>query len=66
MPHKLEITLPSDREIRITRSFDAPRKLVMGCAYGAEAVRGDGVLSQSPEELLDGAACRQAVSTCCA
>jgi uncharacterized protein YndB with AHSA1/START domain len=28
MPNKLEITLPSDREIRITRSFDAPRKLV--------------------------------------
>jgi hypothetical protein len=28
MPNKLEITLPSDREIRITRSFDAPHKLV--------------------------------------
>lgn len=28
MPSKLEIALPSDREIRITRSFDAPRELV--------------------------------------
>jgi uncharacterized protein YndB with AHSA1/START domain len=28
MPNKLEITLPTDREIRITRSFDAPRHLV--------------------------------------
>jgi uncharacterized protein YndB with AHSA1/START domain len=28
MANKLEITLPTDREIRITRSFDAPRELV--------------------------------------
>ena len=28
MANKLEITLPSDREIVITRSFDAPRELV--------------------------------------
>jgi uncharacterized protein YndB with AHSA1/START domain len=28
MPNKLEITLPTDREIVITRSFDAPRDLV--------------------------------------
>ncbi len=28
MPNKVEITLPTDREIVITRSFDAPRELV--------------------------------------
>ena len=28
MAKNLEITLPTDREIRITRSFDAPRELV--------------------------------------
>ncbi len=28
MPNKLEITTPTDREIVITRSFDAPRELV--------------------------------------
>jgi len=28
MTNKLEITLPSDREIRIARAFDAPRDLV--------------------------------------
>ena len=28
MAKSLEITLPGDREIRITRSFDAPRDLV--------------------------------------
>ena len=28
MAKNLEVTLPTDREIRITRSFDAPRELV--------------------------------------
>ena len=28
MAKNLEITFPTDREIRITRSFDAPRELV--------------------------------------
>jgi uncharacterized protein YndB with AHSA1/START domain len=28
MPNKRETTRPCDREIRITRSFEAPRKLV--------------------------------------
>lgn len=31
MANKLEITLPSDREIRIARTFDAPRDLVWDC-----------------------------------
>jgi uncharacterized protein YndB with AHSA1/START domain len=28
MPKPLEVTLPSDREVRVVRSFDAPRQLV--------------------------------------
>lgn len=28
MPKPLEVTLPSDREVRVTRSFNAPRELV--------------------------------------
>ena len=28
MPKPLEVSLPSDREVRVVRSFDAPRKLV--------------------------------------
>jgi len=28
MPKPLEVTLPSDREVRVTRRFNAPRKLV--------------------------------------
>ena len=28
MPRPLEVTLPSDREVRVVRSFDAPRQLV--------------------------------------
>lgn len=39
MPNKLEITLPSDREIRITRSFDAPRSLVWDTHTKPELVR---------------------------
>ncbi|HVY89670.1 MAG TPA: SRPBCC family protein [Hyphomonadaceae bacterium] len=39
MPNKLDISLPSDREIRITRSFDAPRNLVWDCHTKPELVR---------------------------
>ena len=28
MPKPAEVTLPSDREVRVTRTFDAPRQLV--------------------------------------
>src|SRR5689334_9977434 len=37
--NKLEITLPSDREIVITRSFDAPRDLVWDCHTKPALVR---------------------------
>jgi uncharacterized protein YndB with AHSA1/START domain len=39
MGNKLEITLPSDREIRITRAFDAPRSLVWDAHTKPELVR---------------------------
>lgn len=39
MANKLEITLPSDREIVITRTFDAPRELVWDCHTKPELVR---------------------------
>jgi uncharacterized protein YndB with AHSA1/START domain len=39
MTSKLEISLPSDREIRITRSFDAPRNLVWDAHTKPELVR---------------------------
>jgi uncharacterized protein YndB with AHSA1/START domain len=39
MTNKLAITLPSDREIRITRSFDAPRNLVWDAHTKPELVR---------------------------
>lgn len=39
MANKLEITLPSDREIVITRSFDAPRDLVWHCHTKPALVR---------------------------
>jgi uncharacterized protein YndB with AHSA1/START domain len=39
MPNKLEITLPGDREIRITRGFDAPRNLVWDAHTKPELVR---------------------------
>jgi uncharacterized protein YndB with AHSA1/START domain len=39
MGHRLEITTPSDREITITRSFDAPRPLVWDCHTKPELVR---------------------------
>lgn len=31
MKHRLEVTTPSDREIAMTRVFDAPRELVFDC-----------------------------------
>ena len=34
-----ELTLPSDREIRITRAFDAPRTLVWDCHTKPDLVR---------------------------
>src|SRR5689334_19291636 len=39
MPNKLEVALPSDREIRLTRSFDAPRNLVWDAHTKPELVR---------------------------
>jgi uncharacterized protein YndB with AHSA1/START domain len=39
MANKLEITLPSDREIVIMRSFDAPRDLVWDCHTKPALVR---------------------------
>lgn len=39
MANKLEITLPSDREICITRSFDSPRRLVWDCHTKPELIR---------------------------
>ena len=39
MANKLEITLPSDREILITRSFDAPRDLVWDAHTNPALVR---------------------------
>ena len=39
MPKPLEITTPSDREVVVTRSFDAPRTLVFDCYTKPELVR---------------------------
>ena len=39
MPHTLDVTLPSDREIRVTRTFDAPRALVFACHTEPDLVR---------------------------
>ena len=39
MANKIEINLPTDREIRITRSFDAPRPLVWDCHTKPALVR---------------------------
>lgn len=39
MPNKLDITQPSDREIRITRVFNAPRDLVWDAHTKPELVR---------------------------
>ena len=37
--NKLVITLPSDREIQMTRDFDAPRALVWEMAPGVSIMR---------------------------
>jgi len=39
MPEKLKVDTPSDREIRITRDFDAPRPLVFDCWTKPELLR---------------------------
>lgn len=39
MPKPLEVTLPSDREVRVTRSFNAPRQLVWDAHTKPELVR---------------------------
>ena len=39
MSKPLEVTLPSDREIRVVRQFDAPRELVWDCHTKPELVR---------------------------
>ncbi len=39
MPEKLKVDTPSDREIRITRVFDAPRPLVFDCWTKPELLR---------------------------
>jgi uncharacterized protein YndB with AHSA1/START domain len=39
MAHRLDLSLPSDREIVITRRFDAPRQLVWDCHTKPELVR---------------------------
>lgn len=39
MPKPIEVTTPSDREIRTRRSFDAPRQLVFDCHTKPELVR---------------------------
>lgn len=39
MPSKIDVTTPSEREIRITRTFDAPPELVFDCHTNPEYVR---------------------------
>lgn len=39
MPKPLEVTLPSDREVRVTRMFNAPRKLVWDAHTKPELVQ---------------------------
>ena len=39
MPHPIDVLLPSDREIRVTRAFDAPRDLIWDCHTKPELVR---------------------------
>jgi uncharacterized protein YndB with AHSA1/START domain len=39
MPRRLDIALPSDREMQITRTFDAPRPRVWDCHTRPELVR---------------------------
>lgn len=39
MPQPAEVTLPSDREVRVTRTFNAPRRLVWDAHTKPELVR---------------------------
>ena len=39
MPKPAEVTLPSDREVRVTRTFNAPRQLVWDAHTKPELVR---------------------------
>ena len=39
MPKPLEVTLPSDREVRVTRTFNAPRNLVWDAHTKPELVK---------------------------
>jgi uncharacterized protein YndB with AHSA1/START domain len=39
MPSKLEVTTPSEREIRVSRTFDAPPALVFECHTNPELVK---------------------------
>ena len=39
MPKSAEVSLPSDREVRVTRTFDAPRQLVWDAHTKPELVR---------------------------
>ncbi|MBV8068248.1 MAG: SRPBCC family protein [Candidatus Eremiobacteraeota bacterium] len=39
MPSKLDVTTPSEREIRVTRRFDAPPELVFECHTKCEYVK---------------------------
>lgn len=39
MPKPLEVALPSDREVRVTRSFEAPRNLVWDAHTRPELIR---------------------------
>ena len=39
MPRPVDVTTPSDREIRVTRTFDAPRSLVFECHTDPDLVR---------------------------
>jgi len=38
MPKPAEVTLPCDREVRVTRTFDAPRQLVWGAHTKPELI----------------------------
>ena len=39
MPHAIDVSLPSDREIRVAREFDAPRALIFACHTEPDLVR---------------------------
>jgi uncharacterized protein YndB with AHSA1/START domain len=39
MPRTVDVTMPTDREIRVTREFNAPRQLIWDCHTKPELVR---------------------------